>query len=897
VLGVYAEQTEALLAWLAPDGRIGWATEAMRRFIGFADVSGVTLARLIHPDDRSAYEQALRTAVGQNLRIKGSGGTFRQVRLLLRGLPTAASSGTAVILTPMDALGTHIPTPDWAHQASDVAYEVDARGIVMWVLPSVTQWLGWTPEDMIGRNILDFVCQTDREQAAQLGEVLRHRGSLGFGADDRPALQMCTAEGGSRWLSGSVTPRLDEAGAVVSAVVTLRDVTDLMEARLQAEAHVQQWRATVDSMLDPVLVLVPHRDTAGEIVDFTFTVANAAAAVDQGMPIDELVGRRFLELFPHLQEAGLFEAYSKVVETGEPLILDDVEVFNDVLSESRRYDIRAARGHDCVVLTWRDITQRHETQKQLAAQEAVYRVATESAYDAVVQVDDQGVVRWASPSFERIAGYRTQDLVGSSADILIAPEDAADIRAAFDEALSGRSSGSAEVRIVTADGSRKWVQVRSRAVTAESFGEVTLMTVLRDIDEEVVARKALEQSSRRDPLTGLATWPAVREQLLNAGSGLNAVLCIGVDRLRAINEAVSYAGGDAVLVEVAQRISAVIAPQGVVGRVAGNEFVVGVPHAGDRALLGIVAEQIGTAVSQPVAVAGQEVVPAVSIGIAVADDVPDELLRRASLAARAARTEGGGRWRFDDPATAAEAERRLWVESQLRLGLAQGEIQAWFQPVVRLRDRRIVGYEALARWPRGSGQVLPPSEFLDVAETSGLVIDVDLAILQQALDVLRAHPDVSVSANVSARTLVSGEYAQRVLTMIEQAGIDPGRLRLEVTETALQFDHQSAVRATTALATHGVKWWLDDFGTGYSTLTHLRDYPISGIKLDRSFTVGVGEEDWAATRLARALVGMAKGLGLETVAEGVEEDAQLRMLSEQGWQSGQGWLFGKPEPL
>ncbi len=217
--------------------------------------------------------------------------------------------------------------------------------------------------------------------------------------------------------------------------------------------------------------------------------------------------------------------------------------------------------------------------------------------------------------------------------------------------------------------------------------------------------------------------------------------------------------------------------------------------------------------------------------------------------------------------------------------------------MVRLHSGELVGYEALARWPQGDGSVLPPSEFLAVSETNGLVVDLDFAVLRKALSAMATKPDVTVSVNVSARTLASPDYVERVGAVLDETGYDASRLRLEVTETALLYDSTRAARVTSALAIKGVKWWLDDFGTGYSTLTHLRDFPISGIKLDRSFTVGVGEEDLASTRLARALVGMAQGLGLETVAEGVETHIQARLLREQGWQNGQGWLYGKAEPL
>ncbi|MFN8185392.1 MAG: PAS domain S-box protein, partial [Candidatus Nanopelagicales bacterium] len=502
-----------------------------------------------------------------------------------------------------------------ADKSFDIVCRLDGTGTIRWVADSVSESLGWTPEQLLGRLMLDFVDPRDLSFASALGEGVGAGHTVGAEPDERPALRWRTPDGGIRWMSGTGIPHTDSEGRLTGAIVTLRDVTDLVEARLKAEAYVQQWRATVDNMLDPFVVLTAVRDDEGAICDFVFTIANAAAATDQNVAIEELVDKRFLTLFPHLQDDGIFAAYAAVVETGEPLILDDTEVYNDVLAQSRRYDIRGAKAGDALVLTWRDVTQRHAMQKRLAEQEAVYRMATESAYDAILQVDERGVVLWASPSFQHLAGYVPADLMGKSAFMLVAPEDLAEIQDAFGAALAGRPVPRSEVTIVTADGGRKWVKFRSRLVEDSGAG-TSLMTMLRDIDDEVTARLALEQSLMQDPLTGIVTWNALRTDLASSTGAVRALLCLSVDRLRAINEAVSYAGGDDVLVEVAKRVADAIPPQARLARIAGNEFVIGVPELADRTLLAIFAEQISAAVAKPVTVGGEEIQPTISIGIA-----------------------------------------------------------------------------------------------------------------------------------------------------------------------------------------------------------------------------------------------------------------------------------------
>ncbi|MCB0899915.1 MAG: EAL domain-containing protein [Actinobacteria bacterium] len=784
----------------------------------------------------------------------------------------------------------------YAEYSTDFVCLVDTRGVVAWVAGSIASSLGWKPDQLVGHPLLDFVDPEDRGLLLDLAEGLQAGRAVGTEPRERLAARLRTPAGAIRWVSGTGIPRQDSDGRVREILVILRDVTELLQARLQAETNANQWRATVDSMIDPFVVMTPVRDEDGEIRDFVFSQANSAAASELLVEIDDLIGSHFLTMFPHLEDQGVLHAYATVMATGDPLVVDDAKLFNDVLGEPRRYDLRAAKAGDELVLTWRDVTERHDMLQELAHREAVYRMATESEYDAVVQVDARGDVMWASHSFERISGYFSEDLVGSSAFVLVADEDRADIEASLAAALSGRLTDSAEVRMVRADGTRRWVSLRSMLVeNPMPDAPPCLMSLVRDIDSEVNARQAVERSLQQDALTGVATWSVLRPALDNDRP--SAVLCISVDRLRAINEAVSYAGGDELLVEVARRISAAIPPSATVGRIAGSEFLVALPEAEDRTLLGIVAERISAEVSTPVSVAGQDVLPTVSIGIAHADARPDELLRRASLAMRTAKNEGGDRWLFDDPVVAAEAERRLWVESRVRKAVSDRAIVPWFQPVVRLRDGVVIGHEALARWPQADGGVQLPGQFLNVAETSGLVVAVDFAILEQSLAAFAQFDPLTVSVNVSARTLATADYAERVAAVLDETAFEPARLRLEVTETALLYDADAADRATNALALRGVKWWLDDFGTGYSTLTHLRDFPISGIKLDRSFTVGVGDEDLASTRLAKALIGMAHGLGLETVAEGVENTTQARLLREQGWQNAQGWLYGKAAPL
>ena len=264
---------------------------------------------------------------------------------------------------------------------------------------------------------------------------------------------------------------------------------------------------------------------------------------------------------------------------------------------------------------------------------------------------------------------------------------------------------------------------------------------------------------------------------------------------------------------------------------------------------------------------------------------------------RQASEAGGNRWVFADPALADEARQRLQIQTGLRRALDTGEIKAWYQPIVSLPSGKLRGYEALARWIKADGSVVQPDEFVSVAERSDLIVELDRTMLEQAVTALRDLPtEVDMGVNFSAATLSAPDLVEFVSHSIAAAGVNPRRLHLEVTETSLIHVTDSIQVGMLTLANLGVTWWVDDFGTGYSTLTHLRDMPVQGLKLDRSFTKGITGPDPTVLRLSQGLAGLADGLGLSTIAEGVETQREADILGAQGWEMAQGWLFGKPQP-
>lgn len=416
----------------------------------------------------------------------------------------------------------------------------------------------------------------------------------------------------------------------------------------------------------------------------------------------------------------------------------------------------------------------------------------------------------------------------------------------------------------------------------------------------------LDHSRRHDAVTGLAVLSValarIRQALdRQAGTGaVLAVLSIGVDGLTPVNDALTHAGGDQLIAFLAGRIVRAVGEPDRVGRGTGDEFIVLLGDLASAAEAAQMAERILTACRSPITIGGQPIDPTVSIGIATsaAGALPDELLRDASLAMRQAKARGRNCFALLDDALATEAHTRLLFAAEIQRGLVMEEFAAWFMPIVCFETGEVTGYEALARWVRPDGLEVGPAEFLPCAERRGLIARIDRLVLRQALAALSRLPEgLTMAVNVSAASLAQPDVAQLVGQALQAAGVSPERLHLEVTETALLSVTERIRQQMEQLAGLGVRWYVDDFGTGYSSISHLRDLPIAGLKLDRSFTCAMRAKDTKSLRLSQALVGVAEGLELDTVAEGVETVEEARLLTSQGWLRGQGWLYGKAAPL
>ena len=425
-----------------------------------------------------------------------------------------------------------------------------------------------------------------------------------------------------------------------------------------------------------------------------------------------------------------------------------------------------------------------------------------------------------------------------------------------------------------------------------------------DITERRKAQAQIEFMAHHDVLTRLPNRVRFREQMEAALAGVRrgqvvAVLCLDLDHFKAVNDTLGHPVGDALLQAVADRIRACVRPTDSVARLGGDEFAIVQTLAdqptGSTALAVRMIEKLST----PFDVHGHQVVISASVGIAIAPndgDDPDCLLKNADMALYRAKEDGRGIHRYFEPAMDARMQARRILELDLRKAFALGEFELFYQPLVWLDTNEVSGLEALLRWRHPQRGLVPPSEFIPLAEEIGLIGVLGAWVLKHACHDAATWPDnLRVAVNLSPVQFKSGTVVLDVIAALGASGLPAGRLELEITEAVLLQDTESTVATLSSLRDLGVSISMDDFGTGYSSLGYLRKFPFDKIKIDGSFIRDMSERP-DSVAIVRAVAGLGSSLGISTTAEGVETEEQLQRLRDEGCTEVQGYLFSKPIP-
>ena len=454
-----------------------------------------------------------------------------------------------------------------------------------------------------------------------------------------------------------------------------------------------------------------------------------------------------------------------------------------------------------------------------------------------------------------------------------------------------------------ADGNRIDVAIFARTLVHENIPAGLIAAV--DITERKRAEARVAHMAHHDALTGLPNRVLLRLRMEDAlarmrrsGKGV-ATLCIDLDNFKSVNDTLGHPCGDHLLQRIAERIRGVMRDEDTAARLGGDEFAILMTNVDEPAEVAALARRFLAEIGEPFDVMGHQVLIGASVGIALAPgdgDDADRVLKNADLALYRAKAEGKGAFRFFEAEMDARAQARRRLEMDLRQALLAGVLEIHYQPLVHLENGQVSGLEALLRWPHPERGFIPPSEFIPVAEETGLIASLGAHVLRQACaDACKWPAHVKLAVNLSPLQFRTGNLFVAVKQALEQSGLSPKRLELEITETLLLEKADHVLETLHALRALGVGISMDDFGTGYSSLSYLRSFPFDKIKIDRSFVHDLASNA-EGQAIVHAILSLGSSLGITITAEGVETDAELACLQAAGCHEGQGYLFSKAQP-
>jgi diguanylate cyclase (GGDEF)-like protein/PAS domain S-box-containing protein len=781
----------------------------------------------------------------------------------------------------------------FAHAAVGMAI-IDYNGVFVYANQTLCRLSGYEELELCGMKFTQVLHPDDRASRLDVFQQIL-AGEMGSFVNERRLLRK---DGSLAWVRTSVTTPNDQAGPL-QIIIFVEDITERKQTEGALRASEQRFRIAAENASDMI-----------------YEWDLASGQVDVFGPSTKLLGDwplpRNYEAWKNLVHPDDLE---RILEAGSGHI-EKGERYSDeyrIIGRSGKIYHYSNRGQailnssgepsKCIGLL-SDITESKLAEEAISQLAAIVRCSE----SVIIATDVCGAITTWNDGAEQLLGYTAEQSHGLPISMLLASSELA--RELLSQIQNGHSSRLDEALFVRQDGSQVPVLL-SISPIRRSDGQVSGSAIVaRDISARKQAEREMAYRALHDHLTGLPNRLSLGDQLAKsiASADLDtsgtAVIFVDLDGFKFVNDTLGHEAGDILLQQVAQRLSASVRRGDMLARMGGDEFMVVVNGVTDDQLAQGVADRLCAALRDPFFVALHELVITASMGISIyprdGTDV-SSLRRNADTAMYEAKQSGKNRIRFYRPALGAAVQARLEMETDLRRALDRGELCLHYQPIFNAANNRQTAYEALSRWPHPGLGFVPPSQFIALAEETGLIIRLGEWVLHEACRQCRwwqdhGKPRIRAAVNVSSLQFARPDFVDTVLSVLSETGLTGDLLDLELTESIVMHDIDSAIGKMAQLRRQGIRISVDDFGTGYSSLGYLPKLPIDILKIDRCFVAQIGENN-AAVPVIQAMISLAHSINKRVIVEGVETAGQLEILRKLNCDEVQGFLLGRPGRL